>query len=303
MILSKTCLGVGARNFQLKMSRNAIASACKVNQNPKHGFFDFQFGKLKMMKLFPSSFSTDTGARTATPTKDANASTNTTSPLSKLKNLAFQKNLCDPDGFCFPNTHWTFVLSGNNDDTELPPSTRTVNFLRVSEEGIYFCSKNKATSAACVSSDDKPVSFLYTEGKYRPGENIVQYRANGTCQRVPLDEKLLSIIPEYTITEIVASKKARLEAATSSEIRLSIEGKQSRFTEIVQETRSALAKGEIPVSELQNCIACWRFEPEIIETMDGGPDTVMWNRIQYIKKSKADAEGGDYWESRQIMPF
>ena len=84
---------------------------------------------------------------------------------------------------------------------------------------------------------------------------------------------------------------------------LSIEGKQSRFTEIVQETRSALAKGEIPVSELQNCIACWRFEPEFVEVMDGGPDAVMWNRIQYIKKSKADAEGGDYWESRQIMPF
>lgn len=130
--LSKTWLGVaGARTFQLKMSSNAIASASKLNRNPNHRFSECQFGKMKMMKLFSSSFSTGTRTCTAAnmrapTTNDTDASINKTNPLSKLKDMAIQKKLCDPDGFCLPNTHWSFVLSGNNDDEEMVSAASSI---------------------------------------------------------------------------------------------------------------------------------------------------------------------------------
>jgi len=101
------------------------------------------------------------------------------------------------------------------------------------------------------------------------------------------------------LTEIVASKRARLETSTSSETRLSIEGKQARFTEIVQQTRSDYAKRNISLAELSHCIQHWRFVPNFVESMEGGPGEIMWNRFQYVRDEKSSV-----WnEPVQIMPF
>jgi len=93
------------------------------------------------------------------------------------------------------------------------PNLRTINFQRVSDEGIDFICKSKPKS---IFANNKPVSFIYAVGKYRPGETVVQWRAEGICQHIDLD-KVLDHVPEYTITQIVASARAREESHASSE--------------------------------------------------------------------------------------
>lgn len=222
-------------------------------------------------------------------------------PLSTMKENALKNKLCDSEGYRLPDTHWAFIIAGVCDgdfDEGLPPSVRTVNFLRVSKEGIDFVTKRRSNTAKCILSEEKPVSFLYTLGKYQPGEHVVQYRASGICEQLPIEE-ILDKIPEYTLTEIVASKRARLEAATSSETKLSIEGKQARFTEIVQQTRSDFASGSLSLAELSHCIQHWRFLPEMVERMEGGPDEIMWSRFQYVRDEKTTK----WKEPIQMMPF
>ena len=90
-----------------------------------------------------------------------------------------------------------------------------MNFQRITNEGIDFISKTKPSS---IFSDKKPVSFLYTIGQYVPGQVVFQWRANGFCEKIDLGE-ILSRVPEYSITEIVASVRARKERNSWSEVR------------------------------------------------------------------------------------
>mmetsp|Transcript_22393 Transcript_22393/g.33134 ORF Transcript_22393/g.33134 Transcript_22393/m.33134 type:complete len:260 (-) Transcript_22393:74-853(-) len=215
------------------------------------------------------------------------------SPLIDLKNQAQSKRLCDENGFRRPDTHWSFVISASA-TYDQAPSTRTVNFQRISPEGIEFVSKNKSDS---IFDHNRPVSFLYTEGKYKPGHKVVQWRGDGICQKIDLEE-VLEYVPEYSISEIIASCRARKEIDNTSD-RMSIQGLQSKFTEIVQETRADFVNSNISPEELKSCIQAWRFVPENLEKMMGGPDEIMWERWEFSRE-----EGSSNWrEPRQLMPY
>ena len=141
------------------------------------------------------------------------------------------------------------------------------------------------------------MSFLYTEGKYKPGYKVTQWRGEGVCAKIELEE-LLTYVPEYTLTEIVASCRARKEMDNMSE-RQSITGVKSRFIEIVQETRQELANSQVTMKELNSCIEAWRFLPSEMEKMVGGTDEIMWDRWEFRKE-----EGSEVWkDARQLMPY
>ena len=138
--------------------------------------------------------------------------------LLDLKQIARAKNLCDENGFR-TGKHWTFVISVNSMNTSVdePPKLKTLNFQRVSNEGIDFVSRKKPNSIL----SEKPVSFLYTAGQYISGQTIIQWRADGICEKIDLGE-VLAHIPEYSITEMVATDRARKENNTSAEVSKSL---------------------------------------------------------------------------------
>ena len=125
----------------------------------------------------------------------------------------------------------------------------------------------------------------------------MQWRGDGSCEKIDLDE-VLEYVPEYSITEIIASCRARKEIDNTSD-RMSIQGLQSKFTEIVQETRVDLANSNVSPEELKSCIQAWRFVPENMEKMTGGTDEIMWERWEFSRE-----EGSLNWrEPRQLMPY
>ena len=81
---------------------------------------------------------------------------------------------------------------------------RTVNFLRVAENGIDFVTKKRNIFV----KSQNPLSLLYTDGRYRIGEIVAQWRADGICEEIELLD-VINKIPSYTRTEMVASSRAR----------------------------------------------------------------------------------------------
>ena len=81
---------------------------------------------------------------------------------------------------------------------------------RVSEVGIDFVMKKGSTTCDSLA-DGQPVSILHLQGRYMPGESAEQWRGEGICRRLPLDE-VLDRLPHYTITSMVASKRAENES-------------------------------------------------------------------------------------------
>jgi len=80
----------------------------------------------------------------------------------------------------------------------------------------------------------------------------VQWRGDGICQKIDLEE-VLEYVPEYSISEIIASCRARKEIDNTSD-RMSIQGLQSKFTEIVQETRADFVNSNISPEELKSFV-------------------------------------------------
>jgi hypothetical protein len=213
-------------------------------------------------------------------------------PLSMMKESAESKNLCDEFGFCLPHKHWTFTIAVNKTGFAAP-TLKTVSFLRVSSDGIDFVMRNTPGS---IFFSEK-VSFLYTQGKYSAGQTVTQWRADGTVHFIPL-EWLLSHIPDYTVTEMVATMRAMKEVNEPAKInRLSIGGQHSHFMEIIQQVRADLAEGKITVDDLRNSIKAGRFVPENMERLQGGPDQVMWDRMMW------NMENGKWKEPKQLLPF
>jgi len=100
--------------------------------------------------------------------------------------------------------------------TSQPPNLRTLGIQRVTDAGIDFVVKQ-----GCLSSKDfsagRPVSILYSQGKYLPGEKAEQWRAEGHAEKIPLSH-ILEKIPHYTITSMVASKRIAMEQFEGSEV-------------------------------------------------------------------------------------
>ena len=48
-----------------------------------------------------------------------------------------------------------------------------------------------------------------------PGETAEQWRGEGTCERLPLDE-LMDLLPHYTVAAMVSSKRIETENALNA---------------------------------------------------------------------------------------
>jgi len=214
-------------------------------------------------------------------------------PLDQLKSLSKSRNLCDKDGFRKEDNHWAFVLSmsgdGSSSETKAP-ILRTVNFQRISENGIDFIMKNRGYASNSLFVKDKQVSFLHTFGKYKAGEKVEQWRATGYCKPLKLKE-VIDHLPEYTVVEMVASVRANKEGDERADMDI------SHFMELIQETRNDFANREISMLELEEAVRAWRFVPKQMEKMVGGPGQIMWDRREWVKEDNV------WKEPDQLMPF
>lgn len=168
-----------------------------------------------------------------------------------------------------------------------------VNFQRVSENGIDFIMKNRGHASDLLFKKDQYISFLYTFGKYVPGQKIEQWRAQGLCHPMRLKE-FMGHAPPYNIVEMVASVRANKEGDVREDMEM------SHIVELVQETRVELEKGEIAISEIEDAVRAWRFVPHQVEKMVGGHNQVMWDRKEWIRE---EGEAGDWVAPKRLMPF
>jgi len=153
--------------------------------------------------------------------------------------------------------------------------------------------KNKGYASNLLFVKDKQISFLHTFGKYLPGEKVEQWRATGYCTPLKLDE-VLDHLPEYTVVEMVASVRANKEGDKREDMDV------SHFVELVQETRDDFKNGNISMLELDEAIRAWRFVPNQMEKMTGGPGQIMWDRREWFR---GEMDGSDWKEPEQLMPF
>ena len=95
-----------------------------------------------------------------------------------------------------------------------PPNLRTVGVQRVSPEGIDFVMKKGSGTCDSLASG-RPLAILHLQGRYLPGETAEQWRGEGTCERLPLDE-LMDLLPHYTVAAMVSSKRIETENALNA---------------------------------------------------------------------------------------
>ena len=69
----------------------------------------------------------------------------------------------------------------------------------------------KKGSGTCDSlAAGRPVAILHLQGRYMPGEIAEQWRGEGHCERLPLDD-FMDFMPNYTIASMVSSKRIEKE--------------------------------------------------------------------------------------------
>ena len=79
---------------------------------------------------------------------------------------------------------------------------------------------------------------------------------------------------------------------------------QSHFTELVQRTRIELENGDVSDEELEECLKAYRFLPDRMERMVGGPDHIMWDRWEWTRTAGDCPEGrGDWEEASRLLPY
>lgn len=80
---------------------------------------------------------------------------------------------------------------------------------RVSEEGIDFVMKKGSGTCDSLASG-RPLAILHLQGRYLPGETAEQWRGEGHCERLPLND-LMDLLPHYTVASMVSSKRIEKE--------------------------------------------------------------------------------------------
>ena len=68
-----------------------------------------------------------------------------------------------------------------------------------------------------MTSSNKVSSILCSFGKYRTGEKVEQWVAEGHCVEVNEDFDLLKVVPERSIVELVASRLVKEEGGLTVE--------------------------------------------------------------------------------------
>ena len=86
---------------------------------------------------------------------------------------------------------------------------RTVGVQRVSQDGIDFVMKKGSGTCDSLAAG-RPIAILHLQGRYMPGETAEQWRGEGQCERLPLDD-IMKLLPHYTIASMVSSKRIEKE--------------------------------------------------------------------------------------------
>lgn len=240
---------------------------------------------------------------TAAATLRAFATAPCADPLEFLLKTSLKRNLCDASGYRLPGVHWTLSVAFASDDPMQPPNLRTVGIQRVSDLGIDFVVKQG--SAQHSFQTGRPVSILAQTGRYKAGETAQQWRGDGHCDILPLED-VLDVVPGFTVTHMVAAKRMEQEDGTVSESeshRASVKT-TSHLTEMVQQARSDQEDGSLTFEELNSAIRAFRFHPDRIECMTGSPDNVCWERWEWTRLSSGDCpEGTIPWDdARALLP-
>jgi hypothetical protein len=127
-------------------------------------------------------------------------------PLEVLKQECIRRKLCDAAGFRLSDVHWTFSIAVTSEDTtNMPPNLRTIGVQRISEQGIDFVVKRGSGPSKAFAAG-RPVSILHLQGKYVAGEHAEQWRGEGHCETLPLQD-IVHVIPHYTITGMMAARR------------------------------------------------------------------------------------------------
>jgi len=255
-------------------------------------------------------------------------------PLELLKQSSVKRDYCDEDGYRNKHQHWIFGIATSGDSLESAPTLRTLDFQRVTSSGIDFIRK-RGKGAAGLASSGKSSTLLCSFGKYRPGETVEQWLAEGQCEQINLLEEdgsgrnLLSVIPSRSIVEIVASMVVKEEEGKGLEevrveiwmyvfltynnaspfsitSRLALKEREpmerhSHYMEVVQRTRQQLEKGDLTKEEIEKGIMAVRFVPYHMERLVGGPDQVMWERWQWDRDAGACPEGTPLWDAPKLL--
>jgi hypothetical protein len=170
--------------------------------------------------------------------------------------------------------------------------------------------KRGSATAEAIASGGTPLSVLHSQGKYLPGEQSEQWRGEGHCAVLPLS-RVLDLVPHFTITSLLGSKRLELEYKDHPEIlHDSVSGdrntmlNKSHSTEVMQKARIELENGDVSTDELEECIRAFRFQPDRLECMIGGPESVMWERWEWLRdESEGAPTGAIAWnEPKRLVP-
>jgi hypothetical protein len=186
---------------------------------------------------------------------------------------------------------------------------RTIGIERISQSGVDFVLKRGSHTAASLATGAR-VAFMHQQGKFLPGQSAEQWRGEGHCEQLKLGD-VLDLIPHFVVTSMVASTRIAAEQGEATPAKHGVSPgrlamlSKSHVTEIMQKTRIELENGDIPMEVLEQCIAAYRFQPDRLECMLGGPDTIMWDRWEWLRDTKnGDATPGAIaWaEAKHLIP-
>jgi hypothetical protein len=127
---------------------------------------------------------------------------------------------------------------------------------------------------------------------------------------LPLSQ-VIDLIPHFTVTSMVGSNRLELEQTDNSQV-LKTASEERNFmlnkshsVEVMQKSAKELENGDVSLPELDACIRAFRFQPDRIECMVGGPETVMWERWEWLRniEAKDTPTGGIAWnDPKQLVP-
>lgn len=259
-------------------------------------------------------------------------------PLDLLRHECMSRQLCDQNGNRLPGVHWVCAIAVSAPDIAAvsfayatvvvlllsfnshfhvyrwnlqnflqPPNLRTVGIQRLSHAGIDFILKATSPTAKQLATG-QGIAFLHTQGHFLPGESAEQWRGEGTCHTLSLDDKdLVSILPHHTLISMIGSLRLERENAKAANKNINLVSERARvdskshMTEVMQRTRMELENGDVSQEELNASVQAFRFKPDRLECMFGGPDSVMWDRWEWLRDKTESTEGALQWNDAQHL--
>lgn len=122
--------------------------------------------------------------------------------------------------------------------------------------------------------------------------------------------QVLDLIPHFTITSLVGSKRLEAEykkfpddSGTGAMDSRNPMRNKSHSTEVMQKTRVELENGDVSTEELDECIQGFRFQPDRMECMIGGPEIIMWERWEWFRDEEGSPFGAIDWnDAKRLVP-